>query len=231
MNIFSNIGITELIVILLLALLVVGPERLPEMGRKLAKTLKDVRKMYENLTSDLGPELMSIQRTTQELRESVESVRSIPQDALKSVMDAAELEDTIADLKEVTGSLEQVGQTISSAGKIVKDPVGTAVDTAREALLPSSSAGSAESTEPAGADTPVQSAKDKGQAGQQEFPQEKKMDQSGSEEQPNEGYLLAQHQAVAIPLAPAETVAETATQPPVAERGSGETEEAEQADE
>ena len=58
MNIFSNIGITELIVILLLALLVVGPERLPEMGRKLAKTLRDVRQMYENLTKDLGPELM-----------------------------------------------------------------------------------------------------------------------------------------------------------------------------
>ena len=41
MNIFSNIGITELVVILLLALIVVGPERLPEMGRKLAKMLRD----------------------------------------------------------------------------------------------------------------------------------------------------------------------------------------------
>ena len=40
MNIFSNIGITELIVILLLALLVVGPERLPELARSLAKTVE-----------------------------------------------------------------------------------------------------------------------------------------------------------------------------------------------
>ncbi|MGD9316148.1 MAG: twin-arginine translocase TatA/TatE family subunit [Anaerolineae bacterium] len=137
MNIFSNIGITELLVILLLALLVVGPERLPEMGRTLAKTLRDLRKAYENLTRDLGPELMSIQETTQELRESVESITSIPQDMIDSVVKAADLDDTIDDLKKDLGSLQEVGQTVSDAGKMIKNPVGAAVDTARGALLPS----------------------------------------------------------------------------------------------
>lgn len=136
MNIFSNIGITELVVILLLALLVVGPERLPELGRKLAKTLRDVRKAYENLTKDLGPELMSIQQATQELRESVQSVKSIPQDAIKSVVDAADLDDTIAELKLVTGDLEGVRKTVTGAGNMVKDPIGAAVDTAKSALQP-----------------------------------------------------------------------------------------------
>jgi sec-independent protein translocase protein TatB len=137
MNIFSNIGITELLVILLLALLVVGPERLPEMGRTLAKTLRDLRKAYENLTKDLGPELMSIQETTKELRESVESVTSIPQDMVSSVVKAADLDDTIDDLKKDLDSLQQVGRTMSDAGKMIKNPVGAAVDTARGALLPS----------------------------------------------------------------------------------------------
>ncbi len=145
MNIFSNIGITELIVILLLALLVVGPERLPELGA-LAKTLRDLRKAYENLTKDLGPELMSIQQTTQELRESVESVRSIPRDMVKSVVDAAELDDTIAELKEVTGDLEQVRKTVSSAGKVVKDPVG-AGGYSPQRTVPSGSANTAEAEE------------------------------------------------------------------------------------
>jgi sec-independent protein translocase protein TatB len=138
MNIFSNIGITELIVILLLALLVVGPERLPEMGRTLAKTLRDLRKAYENLTKDLGPELMSIQETTKELRESVESITSIPQDMVSSVVKAADLDDTIDDLKQDLDSLQRVGRTVSDAGKMIKNPVGTAVDTARDALLPKS---------------------------------------------------------------------------------------------
>lgn len=136
MNIFSNIGITELIVILLLALLVVGPERLPELGRKLGKTLQDVRKAYDNLTRDLGPELMSIQKTTQELRESVESVRSIPQDMVQQVVKAAELDETMEELKGVTDSVGEIGKTLSDAGKVIKDPVDAAASVAQSSLLP-----------------------------------------------------------------------------------------------
>ena len=136
MNIFSNIGITELIIVLLLALLVVGPERLPELGRKLGKTLRDVRKAYENLTRDLGPELADLQKSTQELRESVESVRSIPQDVVQTVIQAADLEETVEDLKQMTNSVEEVGQTLSAAGKTIKDPMGAAVDAARSTLDP-----------------------------------------------------------------------------------------------
>jgi hypothetical protein len=98
--------------------------------------LRDLRKAYENLTKDIGPELMSIQQTTRELRESVDSVRSIPKDMVKSVVEAADLDDTIAELKEVTGDLEQVRQTVAGAGKVIKDPVAAAVGTARDALQP-----------------------------------------------------------------------------------------------
>ncbi len=136
MNIFSNIGITELIVILLLALLVVGPERLPEMGRKLAKTLRDVRRMYENLTKDLGPELMSLQQTTREIRESVESVRSIPKDMVSSVVKAADLDDTVSELKGLTGELDQMGKSMSQAKQVIANPMQAAVDSAREVLQP-----------------------------------------------------------------------------------------------
>lgn len=156
MNVFSNIGITELVVILLLALLVVGPERLPEFGRRLAGILRDLRKAYDNLTAELGPELQSIQKTTQELRESVESVTSIPKDTLKTVVDAADLDDTIAELKGVTSDLEEVRQTVSRAGKTMKDPVGAAVSTARGALLPAKDDGSGEPDSPARADEQVQ---------------------------------------------------------------------------
>jgi sec-independent protein translocase protein TatB len=136
MNIFSNIGITELLLILLLALLVVGPERLPEFARRLGKLLRDARNAYDNLTRDLGPELASLQRTTQELRESVESVRSIPQDAVKSVVKTAELDETIAELKTVKDEVGQIGQTLNDAGKAIKDPVGTVVRTTKGAVLP-----------------------------------------------------------------------------------------------
>jgi sec-independent protein translocase protein TatB len=136
MNIFSNIGITELIVILLLALLVVGPERLPEMARTLAKILRDVRQAYENLTKDLGPELMSIQETTREIRESVDSVRSIPKDTVGSVIKAADLEDTLKDLKQVEKSIQAAGKSVTEAGKMVQKPLDEAAKSAQEALKP-----------------------------------------------------------------------------------------------
>jgi sec-independent protein translocase protein TatB len=185
MNIFSNIGITELIVILLLALLVVGPERLPEMGRKLAKTLRDIRKAYENLTRDLGPELQSIQQTTKELRESVDSVRSIPQDVVKSVVKAADLDDTVSDLKEVTDSIGQVGQTMSTAGKMIKDPVGAAVHTARKSLLPSDSAESAEQAESTKVAESAEGVQAR-EAGTEESPVEDETAERAAEEQSNE---------------------------------------------
>jgi len=134
MNIFSNIGITELMLILLLALLVVGPERLPEVARSLAKTLRDVRKAYDNLTRDLGPELMSIQESTREIRESVESVRSIPKDTLNSVIKAADLDDTVAELRDTEDRIRQVGKTMSDAQKMVRQPLQTTAEMARVAL-------------------------------------------------------------------------------------------------
>jgi Tat protein translocase TatB subunit len=136
MNIFSNIGITELVVILLLALLVVGPERLPELSRKLAKTLRDVRQAYENITKDLGPELMSIQETTREIRDSVDSVRSIPKDMVGSVIKAADLEDTVKDLKGVQQSIEDAGKGVTQARQALKKPLDETLQSARGALQP-----------------------------------------------------------------------------------------------
>lgn len=134
MNIFSNVGITELMLILLLTLLVVGPERLPEVARLIGKTLRDARKAYDNLTRDLGPELMSIQESTREIRESVESVRSIPKDTLSSVIRAAELDETMDELRDVEDRIRQVGKTMSDVQKMVREPLKTTTDVARAVL-------------------------------------------------------------------------------------------------
>lgn len=48
-----NIGPTELIVILLIALIVFGPKRLPEVGRTIGKSLREFRQA----TSDIKDEL------------------------------------------------------------------------------------------------------------------------------------------------------------------------------
>jgi sec-independent protein translocase protein TatB len=59
--VFENLGWGEIAVLLVLALFVFGPERLPtlaaEAGRGLRKVRRYVRSMSDDLKSELGPEL------------------------------------------------------------------------------------------------------------------------------------------------------------------------------
>ncbi|MBT2215472.1 twin-arginine translocase TatA/TatE family subunit [Virgibacillus dakarensis] len=47
----SNIGIPGLILILVLALIIFGPSKLPEVGRAFGKTLKEFKNASQNLMS------------------------------------------------------------------------------------------------------------------------------------------------------------------------------------
>jgi TatA/E family protein of Tat protein translocase len=47
----------ELILILVVALMVFGPRRLPEIGAALGKAIREFREMSEDVTSDIAREL------------------------------------------------------------------------------------------------------------------------------------------------------------------------------
>lgn len=53
---FSNIGVPGLILILVLALIIFGPKKLPEIGRAFGQTLKEFKKSTRELTSDVMEE-------------------------------------------------------------------------------------------------------------------------------------------------------------------------------
>ncbi|QZA32309.1 twin-arginine translocase TatA/TatE family subunit [Hydrogenibacillus sp. N12] len=48
----QNIGIPGLLLILLLALIIFGPSKLPEIGRAFGTTIKEFRKSAQELTED-----------------------------------------------------------------------------------------------------------------------------------------------------------------------------------
>ena len=48
----SNIGIPGLVLILVIALIIFGPKKLPEMGRAVGDTLKEFKKSTKELTSE-----------------------------------------------------------------------------------------------------------------------------------------------------------------------------------
>jgi TatA/E family protein of Tat protein translocase len=53
---FGRLGTGELILILAIALIVVGPSKLPELGKSLGKTIKEFRKFSKDIQDDLSLE-------------------------------------------------------------------------------------------------------------------------------------------------------------------------------
>lgn len=49
-----NIGPSELLLVLLVALLVVGPKKLPEVGKTIGRSLREFRKAQDDLKSSLN---------------------------------------------------------------------------------------------------------------------------------------------------------------------------------
>lgn len=49
---FQNIGVPGLILILVIALIIFGPSKLPELGRAVGSTLKEFKKSTRDLVSD-----------------------------------------------------------------------------------------------------------------------------------------------------------------------------------
>lgn len=52
----TNIGIPGLILILVIALIIFGPKKLPEMGRAVGDTLKEFKKSARELTEEKNEE-------------------------------------------------------------------------------------------------------------------------------------------------------------------------------
>lgn len=53
----SNIGIPGLILIIVLALIVFGPKKLPELGRAVGQTLSEFKKSARALSNDIVEEM------------------------------------------------------------------------------------------------------------------------------------------------------------------------------
>jgi sec-independent protein translocase protein TatA len=63
----SNIGIPGLILILVLALIIFGPKKLPEIGRAFGQTLKEFKKSTRELTSDVIDEVEDVKKEVKEV--------------------------------------------------------------------------------------------------------------------------------------------------------------------
>jgi Tat protein translocase TatB subunit len=61
-----GIGLPELIVIMVVALLVVGPSKLPELAKSLGRTFQEFRRMAEDVKETLEKETTDIETSSEE---------------------------------------------------------------------------------------------------------------------------------------------------------------------
>ena len=69
---FLGIGPMELLLILIIALIIFGPGRLPEIGAALGKSIREFRQMSQDLTTELGKELQAATEAPKEQEKAEE---------------------------------------------------------------------------------------------------------------------------------------------------------------
>jgi sec-independent protein translocase protein TatA len=79
---FGSIGMPELIVIFVIALIIFGPRKLPELGRSLGKSINEFKRASNELKSTLEEEIrVDEQRTTAAKAATPETPTATPADS------------------------------------------------------------------------------------------------------------------------------------------------------
>ena len=82
---FGSIGMPELIIIFVIALIIFGPRKLPELGRSLGKSLAEFKKASNELKSTLEEEIR-----LEETRSSLEASKAAAAAATATTIPHAE---------------------------------------------------------------------------------------------------------------------------------------------
>jgi sec-independent protein translocase protein TatA len=76
---FGPIGMPELIVIMVIALIIFGPRKLPELGRSLGRSLNEFKRASNELKHTLDEEIrVEEQRTAEQQRAAEAAARPAP---------------------------------------------------------------------------------------------------------------------------------------------------------
>jgi sec-independent protein translocase protein TatA len=80
---FGSIGMPEMIIILVIALIIFGPRKLPELGRSLGKSLAEFKRASNELKNTLEEEIrLDEQRSTIEAQKAATPVVATPTPAV-----------------------------------------------------------------------------------------------------------------------------------------------------
>ena len=104
-----KLGFWEILVILVVALLVIGPDKLPYYTKKLGVALKEFRKVSEDVTKEVRESVIDpLEEASKPLREAVEPLTDLK--------------------KDIEGNLKSVERDFNNIGKTKKEPASKKAD-------------------------------------------------------------------------------------------------------
>jgi TatA/E family protein of Tat protein translocase len=142
---FLGMGAMEIIVIMVVALIIFGPEKLPEMGAQAGKVLRDLRNATREMTGEFEESITDVRSAMDEMKMTVADVQRETRDLATSV---TEIADSAAD--EVRAGAQTFNDQTSEISAVVKadpskNPAATATATRTQtSVAPPSNGGSAE---------------------------------------------------------------------------------------
>lgn len=153
---FLGMGAMEIIVIMVVALIIFGPERLPEMGAQAGKALRDFRNMTREVTGDFEESITDVRSAMDEMKMTVADVQRETREFATSVTEIADsaAEEVRAGARTVNEQSAEVAAVVNSGASTAR-PNGVATESA-VATRPSNgqtSAGQTTATKPKAATT------------------------------------------------------------------------------
>lgn len=116
-----DIGMQELIIIFIVALLVFGPKRLPELAKTLGKGLGELKKALQDVKESAGEEF---KETASDIREAVTDVKKQIESEVKDT--GSTLDSTLQEVKEqVETESEELQKTLDDTRKDIEKQTGS----------------------------------------------------------------------------------------------------------
>ena len=96
-----KIGFTEIIVIFIVALIVIGPDKLPYYARKLGAGLREFRKATDDMTKDIRESVVEpLEEAQKPIREAMEPFEQLDRDVRKNFKETSESLNSIGKVKK-----------------------------------------------------------------------------------------------------------------------------------
>ena len=131
-----DIGFSEIVVIAVVALIVIGPERLPKTARTLGHLFGRLQRYVNDVKADISREmeLDELKRLQNEVKTAAEGIKSTVESAARDVESGAR--EVESQLNAAAADAPPTPPTPSELPELTPPPADPAVEAPRQAALP-----------------------------------------------------------------------------------------------